>query len=442
MRGARVRASVGAVASEDTTLDALARGMSKAAGDRHTFVIERLLSNVFEVQDLSFNADSSVLLPVPLAPVAKGVPAVGGLESVAAALAHAASGEKLIVTGHAAGAGSPEAVLTLSTLRAKNVELYLRGDRGAWAAACDAHQGQDLRHLLIWASYAHGYACDPSSTDVNDRSASPRALARFREAYNAEFAQSLPLEGPMRAPDWEAFYDLYDKSLAQLIGCEPSALAGKRSAVKFLDPSALGCGGHWPAPASELRSQSGHRVDLLFVEDGDLPDLSAEHPPGASLYGTRSPLKRTYQAIESGLRPLKLILLDGLRQPLAAKAYKLVITQEYTFEGTTGGDGDLEHQIPGYCPFGDLTVFLDDAKTETIQWRLLVGQLPPIDRVPGLQARLNLLGVFSGHPGLGEDQHLEQGITSYQFGRNDLQPTGEVDDDTRSSADDEYSSLA
>jgi hypothetical protein len=429
------------VASEDTTLDALARGMSKPAGDRHSFVIERLLSTVFEVQDLNFHANSCVLLPVPLSPTANGVPAVGGLVTVAGALTNAPGGQQLIVTGHAAGTGAPEGDFTLSTLRAQNVELYVKGDRSGWAAACDVHQGLDLRHLLIWASYAHGYACDPSGAGVNDRNAVPRALSRFREAYNAELGKSLELTGPMRTPDWEAFYDLYDKSLAQLLGCEPSALAGKRAAVTFRDPPSLGCGGNWPAPTPELRSQSGQRVDLMFIEEGNLPDLMKEQPPGASLYGTRSPLKRTYQPLQSGLRPLKLILLDALRQPLAGKAYKLVLTKEYSFEGTTGGDGDLEQQIPGYCPFGDLTVFLDDAKTQTLAWRLLIGQLPPVDRDAGLQARLNLLGVYSGHPGVGDDSGLAGGVSSYQFGRDRLEPTGAVDDDTRSSAEDEYSGL-
>ena len=101
-----------------------------------------------------------------------------------------------------------------------------------------------------------------------------------------------------------------------------------------------------------------------------------------------------------------------------------------------------EHAIPAHCSFGELTLFLDAEKRETPVWRLLIGQLPPIERLPGLQARLNLLGVHSGHPGVGETGNLEQAIAVYQHGRSDLTPSGEPDDDTRRTADDEYSALA
>jgi hypothetical protein len=427
------------VPSEDTNLDALVRGATKSAGDRYTFVVERLPATIFELQEQSFSSNGSVLLPVPLLPVVDGVVTVSALEAVAAALAHAPSGQRLIATGHAAGTGSAAGDLELSELRARNAELYLRGDRSGWAVACDAHQSADAVHLLTWASYAHGYACDPGPPPHPLGLAS--ALARFREAYNAEFGTSLEPAGPLRTPDWEAFYDLYDKSLAALLGVEVSALAGKRSAVTWLDPPMLGCAGHWPAPI-ERQTKGAHRVELMFIEPGTLPDLKNEQPPGAALHGARSLLKRSYTPLQSELRPLKLVLLDGMREPFAGKAYRLVVTDTHTFEGTTGGDGDLEHSIPAHCTFGELTLFLDAEKRETLVWRLLIGQLPPVERMPGLQARLNLLGVHSGHPGMGETAHLEQGITTYQHGRNDLTPSGEPDDDTRRTADDEYTALA
>jgi len=60
-----------------------------------------------------------------------------------------------------------------------------------------------------------------------------------------------------------------------------------------------------------------------------------------------------------------------------------------------------------------------------------------IERDLGLQARLNLLGVDSGAP-LGEAEELRRALFAYQSAREDLEPSGEPDDATRSTADDEH----
>jgi hypothetical protein len=425
--------------TEQTTLQALARGTDKPAGDKYTFIVERVRAKVFEIDDSNFNAGSAVMLPISRMPVRadESLP-VSALSSIAAALDNAS--DKLCVMAHAQSVGSPEADRTLTTLRAKNVELYLKGDRDGWAASCEAHQVEDYQHILTWIAFAHGYGCDPRRVGDPLGPSTQRALSAFREAYNHDYGTSLALEGPITVEDWAAFYDLYEEALAQELGVEVPALSGKRGALQFYTPPSLGCGSGWaPAPDQPVRSESADRVDLVFIAEGPLPDFEADVRRGSTAYGAGSVVKLEYQPLEAKLRPLKIKLLDGFREPLADKAFELSVSVDppLVLEGTTDGSGELQVDVPPAALRGELTLYTNEERTESHRWLLLIGELPAIERDLGLQARLNLLGVHSGAP-LGDAGELRSGLLAYQSAREDLEPTGEPDDDTRSTADDEH----
>jgi len=425
--------------TEQTTLQDLARGTDKGSGDKYSFIVQRVRAKVFELDDSNFNPGSAVMLPISKSPVRadQSLP-VSALATLAAALEGAS--DKLCVMAHAQSVGSPEADRTLTALRAKNVELYIKGDREGWAASCEAHQVEDYQHILTWIAVAHGYGCDPRRVGDPLGPNTQRALSAFRQAYNHDYGQELPLEGGITVEDWKAFYDLYDEGLAHELEVEVSGLSGKRSAIQFYAPPSLGCGSSWATPPTEpVRSQSKERVDLAFIPSSSLPDFTADARPGSTAYGPGSALKLEYEPLEAQPRSLKLKLLDGFREPLADKAFELAIAADAALllEGTTDAGGELEVEVPPAALRGELTVYTNDERTEAHRWVLMLGELPVIERDLGLQARLNLLGVDSGAP-LGEAEELRRALFAYQSAREDLEPSGEPDDATRSTADDEH----
>lgn len=428
--------------SEQTTLQNLARGTQKASGDKYTFIVERRRAKVFEIDDSNFNANSAVMLPIAKLPVRSDetLP-VSALATIKAAIEGAS--DKLCVMAHASSTGSREGDRTLTALRASNVELYLKGDRDGWAASCEAHCVEDYQHILTWIACAHGYGCDPGPVGEPLGPATQRGLTAFREAYNLDYGAELPLDGAITIEDWKAFYDLYDEALALELGVEVSGLAGKRSALQYYAPPSLGCCAGWPYDPLVVRSREDDRVELVFIPDGPLPDFTADAQPGATVYGPGSVVKREYQPVEAELRPLQLKLLDGFREPLADKAYELVLSEEppYKLEGTTDGDGVIDLEVPPAALRGELTVYIDAERTQAHRWIVFIGELPALERDLGLQARLNLLGVQSGMP-LDDAAVMREGLLAYQRAREGLEPTGEPDDDTRSTADDEHRGLA
>jgi putative peptidoglycan binding protein/LysM domain-containing protein len=78
------------------------------------------------------------------------------------------------------------------------------------------------------------------------------------------------------------------------------------------------------------------------------------------------------------------------------KKYKLEVGGR-TFQGTTGGDGLVEHEIPADAVDGKLTLWLDaDTSKPGLLWALKLGHLDPVDEATGAQARLKNLGFDPG----------------------------------------------
>jgi hypothetical protein len=428
--------------TEQSTLQDLARGTQKAAGDKYTFIVERVRAKVFEVDDSNFNPGSAVMLPISRFPVrADQTLPMSALDTLAAALENAS--DELCVMAHAETVGSPEADRTLTTLRAENVELYLKGERDAWAASCEAHCVEDYQHILAWIAFAHGYGSDPGAVGAPLGPSTQRALSAFREAYNHDYGAELPIDGPISTEDWAAFYDLYDESLAKLLGVEVDGLSGKRSAVQFYAPPSLGCGAAWAPQLGEVaRSRTADCVELVFIPDASLPDFTADARPGATVYGPGSVVKREHVPLQAELRPLEIKLLDGFREPLASKPFELIIAADppLRLEGTTDGSGVLQTEVPPAALRGELAVYLNEERTEAHRWTLMFGELPVVERDLGLQARLNLLGVHSGAP-LESSTELRDGLFAYQSARESLEATGEPDEDSRSAANDEHQQM-
>ena len=120
----------------------------------------------------------------------------------------------------------------------------------------------------------------------------------------------------------------------------------------------------------------------------------------------------------------RLQLKDG-DEPRAGEPYVLDVDGKL-FQGTTDGDGWLEHWVPATAKSGRLQ--LQNGK-ET--YPVNIGHLDPIDEVPGVQQRLNNLGYNAGPEDGSMTDTTRAALSAFQT-RNGLSTSGEIDEATRS----------
>lgn len=282
-------------------------GVSAAAAPNQvdpgfTQIEEPKVVQIIEMEDVTFNTDREILMPDAAATGDADVDAVTGLDVIAAALAFAKDndGKKLLVVGHTDKAGSAQHNLKLSERRAENAHLYLSGERSGWAGHCEKNQEvADVQRVCAWAAAEFGWGSDPGGVDGKTGPKTRRGMDGFRRDYNAEFGGSLPESDDQRrvaawgASDWEAVYDAYDRALGELIGTDDVAAA--KDGVTFLGTPTLGCGEEWPQDAKQNVSGGDRRVEFLFFDEGEEPDLG-KSPAGADVYEKGSEFVRVYVA--------------------------------------------------------------------------------------------------------------------------------------------------
>jgi N-acetylmuramoyl-L-alanine amidase len=93
--------------------------------------------------------------------------------------------------------------------------------------------------------------------------------------------------------------------------------------------------------------------------------------------------------------------------------------------GTTDGDGQLEHVVPANAKAGRLIL-----KGGAEEFPLRFGHLNPIDEVSGVQQRLNNLGFHCGSEDGEAGDAFKAAVSAFQA-RYNLPATGEVDGATR-----------
>ncbi len=95
-------------------------------------------------------------------------------------------------------------------------------------------------------------------------------------------------------------------------------------------------------------------------------------------------------------------------EPRAGLPYVLTVG-DLRFEGTTGGDGKIEHEVPSTARRGVLLLGTDESADA---YELRLGHLDPVDTPTGLRARLYNLGFL---PALeADDPAIERAIEAFQ----------------------------
>lgn len=253
-----------------------------------------------ELVDAHFRTNSAVILPEGETPTSDP----GQLESLTSVGVFATvlryndehPGLKLLVAGHSDSTGDITFNQKLSEERAQVALALLRGNRAEFVRLCQArHDEVDVTQIFHWAAHHYGFSCQPTRLDAPP---SDQRYQQFRDSYNAW----LEARDPATEPDprgsaplarwgrldptvWGAIFDLYEHKLREELGEDAAGVAGLRSKLVFVDDArpALGFSEYFPIEelgVDNYKSQANRRVEVLFFEDGEEPDLEhAEADP-------------------------------------------------------------------------------------------------------------------------------------------------------------------
>jgi len=386
----------------------------------------RALVHIVEMEDVVFATARAILMPDGgINEQAEGQDRITGLHAIAAALRHAAfhTDTKLGVFGHTDTVGKDADNLTLSRERATNVLHVLKGDGDAWASQCDQHYKiADFQRVLKWIAFTKDWPTDPGAIDNEFGSASRAARTNFRARMNAEYGTNLKQGVKQNVDDWKAYFVLFEEELARILGGSAHDLARIRGKLQLTEPAALGCGEAFPAEApgvNNLESATNRRVDLVFFDPEEVPDLSAE-PAGSPLYGTTDYIAK-YLPIGKGGGTCPVILRLLHRDKwLGGTKYRVELNDELIASGTTNADGWVEAELPKDTEGLELRV-----PSVERSFLLHVADLPPLPNLAGVQGRLANLGYLC--PSSGElDDETQEALSAFQ-NDNELPVTGEAD---------------
>ena len=258
-----------------------------------------------EMADGHFRTDSAVVLPEGENPDQSGAhQAFTSVGVIATALRFNDEhpGRTLLVAGHTDTTADPAFNQPLSEERAQVTLAMLKGGDDSRENFKNLAQGRhtvaDIKQILSWVSGAlTGFACDPGKIDDNLATASG-PVVQFQNAYNAQRATIAPNSTDDLEPDgsvgpltWGAFFDCYELALQQELGEDAAGVQALRDKLVFADPQHefLGFSEYFPIDelgVDNFRSQTNRRVEILFFERGEEPDIehAADDPETSDLY--------------------------------------------------------------------------------------------------------------------------------------------------------------
>ena len=273
------------------------------AEENHDYLVERIFrkSTILEIHDTLFRSNSCVVLPegeTPDSDKEHGSISSVGLFATALRYNEENPGKSLFIAGHTDSTATVEFNQTLSEERAKCALSVLEGDRDAFINLVNKrHKVSDYKQIFSWCCKAFedlSFNCDPGAIDDNEYSGI-ESVKQFQKDYNTNKSAmgydshaDLSVDGDIGPLTWGAIFDVYEYALRQELGADIPELAELRNKVDWVDDDrkALGFSEHHPIDKVGLdntRSQANRRVEFLFFEAGDEPDLIlAESDPDLS----------------------------------------------------------------------------------------------------------------------------------------------------------------
>jgi hypothetical protein len=299
--------------------------------DAAKFTISRRKIVIVDIGGFCFETDREVLLPdiIPLADEEPGPARVPAIDAAAAIyrFARAHPEKSLFVAGHTDTVGRHADNRVLSENRARNVQLYLRGDHGAWAEhCCDNYEVHDQQRVLAWIAHAFPeYDCDPRAIDGDMGPLTRAAQNVFRQHHAARTGSPMPAGDRLRVGDWQAFASLYDRAVRVALG-EQLDLETARSQLAFAEPVFAGFGESFPSDRPDLDSldsERNRRVEVIFLDKTEL-ELASD-PSGEALYGEHADILREHIPLGfiAGHDEIAFRFIDEFEQPIGDLQFDL-----------------------------------------------------------------------------------------------------------------------
>lgn len=382
------------------------RTWSLPTAQMHTLQLAPLRTELIEMEDAHFHHDSAVLMPD-----FEGDPSLGGggrttgLAVLAACLAHARDNpeRKLLSAGHTDTSGGDAYNIELSGLRADGVVAALVGDKDRWVDIAEQkHKVEDYQRILKWIAWLWGWPCDPGAIDGDHGSGTDAAVEAFQHLAGEELQREISVDGDVGAQTWGAIFDIYMLVLADVLGVDAEGLRELQGALVWADAGkkAVGCGESFPIEGrgvDGLQSATNRRVELLFFDPGEEPQLACHaaqgqcqkdqcdlYAPGA--YQT-SYLPTPPMRIEPVALALSITEIAGLYEPGHDDPADVTAgtTKRSGYRRGYKSDDDLGRIFVNHVPRIDPSVPWQDARTKDTQYIELTVQVTAtggIGRVP------------------------------------------------------------
>lgn len=273
------------------------------ASENHDYIVESVSRKavILEIQDTLFRTNSCVVLPVGDTPEESHTQrnvSVMNLFATALRYNEEHPGKAIFIAGHTDTTGSIPFNQKLSEERARCTLALLEGDREEFIRLVNnRHTVADYKQILFWSCGAFedlNFTCHPGAID-NNAYTGIAAIRQFQKDYNHHKAQlgaahqiELAVDGAIGPLTWGAIFDVYEHALSRTLGEKPGGVSALREKIIWVDKErkSLGFSEHHPIDQmglDDVRSQANRRVELLFFDAGDEPDLMlAESDPEMS----------------------------------------------------------------------------------------------------------------------------------------------------------------
>ena len=138
------------------------------------------------------------------------------------------------------------------------------------------------------------------------------------------------------------------------------------------------------------------------------------------------PTSKDGEPVIEETKPVHVKLADAEFKPYAGKRYQLLV-EGRKYEGTTGGDGLVEQQVPKAATSAVVEVWIEEYPTgQRKSWTLkLIDELPPSHSPAGAMERLRNLGYKPGSDEEELDEVTQEAIKLFQRD-HEMKPSGEL----------------
>lgn len=221
--------------------------------------------------------------------------------------------KSILIAGHTDTSGGVQLNFNLSEQRAQNVLYLLTGEREPWATVSESrHKIEDYQQIMTYFSVKNGWNCDPEGIDDRWGDRTERATRNFfnelasDSVITPEESESIfrQIRGhgqkkwPRRA--WLLVYDLYIQVLCETLGKtleELNTLRTSQLRFAYEDQHYVACGESFPIDDAEkqnYRSQRNRRVEILFFDEQEAPELTCPETRTQIHSRQQCPLRNPY----------------------------------------------------------------------------------------------------------------------------------------------------